>query len=208
MFFAANRRKGAFKMNPNRPHLVENPCILGNILSAWFDGGHQAGRNVDEVTLDLLRFLNDPASLDKLVAQMELSKGDKIRIRNLHPLPHKSIATMTNSMMPCMAAEAAIQDDHFDYLLLVQTCNDAGIEIARALPDYSDDKLACATIAMILWEALEAKELARRLGSDVREMARNLPGMKKAHQAIQNVIRNEGKMCGSDETRKPRIHFG
>lgn len=132
--------------------------------------------------------MNDPASLDKLAVQLELSEEDKNRIRNLHLLPHKSIATMVNSMMPYLAAETAIQDDHFDYLLLVQTCNDAGMEIVRALPDYSDDKLACATIAMILWEALEAEELARRLGSDVRETVRNLPGMKKAHQAIQNVI--------------------
>lgn len=43
-FLAANRRKGTFKMIANRLRLVENPCLLGNILSAWFDGGLQAAK--------------------------------------------------------------------------------------------------------------------------------------------------------------------
>lgn len=207
-FFAADRRKGAFRMNPYNLRLVDNPCLLSNILSAWLDGGPQAGTNIDKVTRDLFRFLDDPASLDKLASQMELSDADKKRIRELNPLPHRSIATMINSMMPYMAAESAIQDHHFDYLQLVELCNDVGRDVVRALPDYSDDKLASATIAMVLWEALEAEELAQRVSSDVSEMVRNLAGMKKANGIIQRVIRSSGDLCGSEETRKPSLHIG
>lgn len=79
----------------------------------------------------------------------------------------------------------------------------------RSLSEHSEDKAVAtaATIDAVLWEAVEAEELAQRLGLDVGETVRNTPGMKKVHEIIQEVIRKCGTECGSDKAQKPKFSF-
>lgn len=200
-FFASDRRRGGFKMNPHKLRLVRSPALLGDILSVWFDHGPAAGVDIDDVTRDLFQFLNDPASFDKLAAQLDLDEEKKEEIRTLHPLPHQSIATMVNSRLPFIGAEDAIHlvQGPFNYLLLVEICNEVGNEIVRVLTDHGDNmNLTCYTIMMVLGKAFQAEEIATNLGLDVGDAVRKAPGMKRAHEIIQRLVLERGEECWSD----------